>query len=83
MPPTSSTSRLDELRAANPDLGFGIYALEPRGAVTLEIMTPDGNVYSFTGLSEAEVLDRAFPPDLGKPTPQEPEDPAPAPDIFA
>lgn len=58
----SSRERLDDLRARYPDMGFAIYALEPGGAVTLEVHAPDGRLYSWKGGSAAEVLDAAFPP---------------------
>jgi hypothetical protein len=51
---------LDELRAAFPHLGFGLYALEPSGPVTLEIHL-DGEVYDFVGPSEAAAIALAFP----------------------
>lgn len=52
---------LDDLRAAHPDLGFGVYALEPGGRVTLEIHF-DGDFRTWTGPTEADVLAQAFPP---------------------
>jgi hypothetical protein len=51
---------LDELRAAFPYLGFGLYALDPDGPVTLEIHV-DGEVYDFTAGSEAAAIALAFP----------------------
>jgi hypothetical protein len=56
------TLRLDDLRAQHPELGFAIYAMEPRGLVTLEIYTPDGQTYSFKAETEAGVINQAFPP---------------------
>lgn len=58
----SSISSLDEARAANPDLGFALYAYDPDAPVTLEVHTPDGQVFTWTGPSEANVLSQAFPP---------------------
>lgn len=53
----------DELRAAHPELAFAVYAYEPGGPVTLEVLTPDGAAYVF----KAETLDAAiavaFPPE--------------------
>ncbi|CAK7259123.1 MULTISPECIES: hypothetical protein [unclassified Shinella] len=72
---TRPPSSIDEARAANPDCGFALYALEPGGAVTLEIMTPDGGLFAFHGASEADVLAIALPPDEPKPA-------APTADIF-
>jgi len=68
----------DEIRAASPELCLAIYAMEPGGPVTLEILTPDGQVYSFKGATEAAVLLAAFPPDAPAPA-----DPEPETDIFA
>lgn len=70
-------SRFDEIRAANPDLGFGLYAMTPRGAITLEIYTPDEQTFQFTGPTEEDVLLQAFP-EPPEPTPE----PAPQPNIF-
>lgn len=65
-------SSLDDARAANPDLGFAIYAYGPGEPVTLEILTPDAQVFTFTGTSEADVLAKAFPPEAETPTEPEP-----------
>jgi hypothetical protein len=51
----------DELRDAFPELGFALYALEPRGVVTLEVHE-DGQVFSFIGATAQEAIDTAFPP---------------------
>lgn len=52
---------LDDARAARPDLGFALYALEPGQPVTLEIMDGDQNLFALKGATEAECLARAFP----------------------
>ena len=52
---------LDALRRDNPDLGFGLFALEAGGPVTLEVYTPDGGVFSWQGPTAADCLTRAFP----------------------
>lgn len=52
---------LDETRAKLPGLGFAVYALEPGGPVTLEVHA-SGQVYEFRGATEAEAIERAFPP---------------------
>lgn len=52
---------LDDHRAALPHLGFGLYAFEPGGPVTLEIYAPDGTIFTFMADTEAEALMRAFP----------------------
>ncbi len=56
-------SSLDAAREANPDLGFSLYALEPGRDVTLEIMDPAGEIFTFTADSEAAVFLKAFPPE--------------------
>ena len=51
---------LDDLRAAHPDLGFALYAYDPRGPVTLEVHAAEG-VFSFIGSTEAAAIAAAFP----------------------
>ena len=51
---------LDEVRARHPDLGFALYAFDPGGEVTLEVLDGD-DLFSFTGPSAEDVLARAFP----------------------
>ena len=53
----------DDIRAAMPELAISVYALEPSGVVTLEIITPDGAIYTFTGPTLAEAVAVAFPPE--------------------
>lgn len=55
-------NRFDAIRAAHPDLALALYAMTPGGVVTLEIITPDGAVFPFTGLTADAALDLAFPP---------------------
>lgn len=57
----SFSERFDRLRAENPELALSIYALEPGGTVTLEIITPDEQVFTFVGRSLADTINRAFP----------------------
>lgn len=76
---------IDDLRARYPALGFALYAYEPGGAVTLEVM--DGSdVYSFKGATMTEAVALAFPPepaDIENPiSDPEPETPAPAASVF-
>lgn len=61
---------LDDLRAARPDLALAVFAMEPGGAVTLEIYD-GGQVYSFKGETEADAILAAFPPEA-EPIPDEP-----------
>lgn len=58
---------LDDIRARYPALGFAVYAMEPGGAVTLETYPPDGSVFSFTGRTVQEAIDKAFPPEAESP----------------
>jgi hypothetical protein len=60
---------LDDVRREHPTLGAAIYAYQPGEAVTLEVHTPDGQVFSWTGPTEADVLLQAFPPDIEPDTP--------------
>jgi hypothetical protein len=68
---------LDELRAAYPALGFSLFAMEPGEPVTLEIYTPDGQVYSFTGATVAAAIQRAFPKPVVQPPAAQYKEPAP------
>jgi len=70
----SSPERFDTLRAENPDLAMNLYAMEPGGSVTLEIITPDTKTYTFTAPTAAAALALAFP---------EPTRPTIETDIFA
>jgi hypothetical protein len=57
-----SISSLDDLRRQEPDVGAAIYALEPGGPVTLEVLMPDGQMFSWVAATVAEVFSQAFPP---------------------
>lgn len=52
---------LDDARRAFPKLGLAIYALDPGGPMTLEVHTVDGQVFTFDGPTEADLVARAFP----------------------
>lgn len=67
---------LDDARAAFPKLGLAIYAYEPGGPITLEVIAADGQTFSFTGATEAALIARAFP-SLAAPV-----EPEPAPNVF-
>lgn len=54
---------LDDLRAEHPDLRFIVYAMEPGGDVTLEVIGPDDEVFSFAGPTAQAAIDAAFPPE--------------------
>lgn len=70
---------LDDLRREHPTLGAAIYAYQPGEDVTLEVHTPDGQVFSWSGPTEADVLLQAFPPDVEANAPATEE---PTPNIF-
>lgn len=70
----------DAIRSQFPNLGFALYALEPQGLVTLEVIDEQGNVFSFKGVTAERVMATAFPP--LPPPPQEPEAQEPATSIF-
>lgn len=63
---------LDALRAKYPHLGFGVYALDPAGPVTLECITADGKTFQFHGPTLADAITAGFA--------EEPEPEATAPD---
>ncbi|MGF7008137.1 hypothetical protein [Aminobacter sp. BE322] len=69
----SPTSSLDELRAAYPHLGFAVYALEPGGTVTLEVHTPDGQLFTWSAPTVDAAIARAFPPETLEPEPAPPD----------
>lgn len=65
---------LDELRAAHPALGFALYAYEPGGPVTLEVLAPATNeTFTFTGRTAGGVLDLVAQQLLPAPAVDEPE----------
>jgi hypothetical protein len=78
----NATCLLDDLRVKHPDLGFALYAMEPGQPVTLEVFTPDSEVFSWTEPTAAAALARAFPEDEA-PTDIPPDPPARADDIFS
>lgn len=71
--------QLDDLRQAQPEMGFAVYAYEPGAPVTLEAHTPDGEVYSWQADTLADAIAKAFPPDDDG---QEPDTPVPEVNIF-
>ena len=66
---TFSIETFDQIRAAFPDMAVALYALEPGMGVTLEIIDPDGGLFSFKGATAAEAIARAFPPAPADPDP--------------
>jgi len=52
----------DALRAAHPDLAVSLYGLTPNGPVTLEVITPDGAVFTWVAATAREAIAAAFPP---------------------
>lgn len=67
--PISFPERLDLLRAAKPDLGFAIYAMEPGGLVTFEVHA-GGEVYTFVGETLEAAMTTAFPVSVEPPAPE-------------
>lgn len=66
---------LDEARSLYPDIGFTLYAMEPGGPVTLELLeegdpgeAPQAIVW--TAPTEREAWEKAFPPTPTEPVPQ-------------
>ena len=76
MPHPTSSRDFDAIRAEHPEVQFYVYAIV-LGGVTLELITPDQQVYRFDGPTLADALDAAFPP-----APAEPEASVMTPDIF-
>lgn len=73
---------IDEARAAHPTLGFCLYAIDPTEPLTLEVHTPDGQVFSWSGPTEEAVLFLAFPEDVSADDVGEDERHEPTIDIF-
>ncbi len=72
----------DEARARYPLFGLAIYAYEPGGLVTLEVLIGD-ETHTFTGATQQAALDLAFPPESQIPEPAiEPEPEPPAHNVF-
>lgn len=63
---------LDDLRALRPDLGFAVYAYEPGGEVTLEVLA-GADTFTFSAPTLTAAIEAAFPV-------EEEEDPD---DVFA
>lgn len=64
----------DLIRAAFPNLGVGVYAMDPGGPVTVEVYDPSGQTFSWEGPTLQAALDAAFGPAPAEP----PQDPPPA-----
>lgn len=64
----------DDLRAALPLTGLAVYAFDPGGPLTMELLTPDGRLLAIERATLAECIAAAMPP--------KPPDPVPAPSIF-
>ena len=47
---------IDYLRARFPHLGFSVYALTPGGDVTVEVLTPDGTMFTKQAPTEREAM---------------------------
>ena len=57
------SDRFDEIRSENPDLAINLYAMTPGGDVTLEVITPDGQNFTWVAPTAAEATALAFPAD--------------------
>lgn len=69
---------LDALRARFPHLGFGVYAYEPDGPVTLEVHVSGGATHSTTRDTLAECIAFVFPePDEPTDTQETEDEPDP------
>ena len=68
------SDRFDEIRSENPDLAINLYAMTPGGDVTLEVITPDGQNFTWTAPTAMGAMAIAFPAD---PEPDADEPPAP------
>lgn len=63
-------SDFDAIRAANPELAISLYALEPGGPVTLEVIAPDGFSSTWAAPTAQQALAMAFPDE-----PEQPDEP--------
>lgn len=57
----SPTCSIDAIRAAYPHLGVALYAYEPKGPVTLELLAPDGQTFPFAAPTAHEAAVKACP----------------------
>ena len=53
---------IDRIRDLYPHLALGVYALEPGGAVTLEVFAPDGTRFAKTARTADEAFTAIFGP---------------------
>ena len=60
------SDRFDEIRSENPDVAINLYAMTPGGDVTLEVITPDGQNFTWAASTAAAAIELAFP---AEPTP--------------
>lgn len=79
---------IDDVRARYPALAGALYFYDPGQPVTLEILTPTGETFSFTAPTVAECIGKAFPELTGigiptsEPEPTEPEPEEPEASVF-
>lgn len=50
----------DQIREAWPHLGLAVYAYEPGGLVTVEVLAADGSRFELSGLTLDDTLGRLF-----------------------
>lgn len=69
------SDRFDDIRSGNPDLAINLYAMTPGGEVTLEVITPGGQNFTWTAPTAAEAMELAFPaePELDADEPPAPQ----------
>ena len=67
--------RFDDIRSENPDLAINLYAMTPGGDVTLEVITPNGQNFTWVAPTAAEAMELAFPagPEPDTEAPPEPQ----------
>lgn len=63
---------IDQYRALYPHLGLAIYAYEPGGPVTVEVLAQDGSQFTRQAPTAREALEALFGPIPGPDEPTEP-----------
>ena len=65
----------DQIRDLHPHLALAVYAYDPGGEVTVEVISPDGTRFQASGLTLDSILQSLFPDPPA-------EEEAPEPSIF-
>jgi hypothetical protein len=71
----------DALRTATPLTGWAVYAFDPGGPLTVEVLLPDGRMLTYEGATLAHCID-VLSAQLGVRLPDPPPDIEPLPSIF-